>query len=134
MSIFVDTSAWYALIDEDDSGHSAAVDFKKSLTHSLVTTNYVVDEIVTLVKVRLGHEIAVEIGGKLLKESIATLVRVTSLDEKKAWEIFAKHKDKGFSFTDCTSFAVMERLGIVEAFAFDEHFEQYGGLIRLSQD
>ncbi|MCZ7384016.1 MAG: PIN domain-containing protein [Candidatus Methanoperedens sp.] len=99
-----------------------------------MTTNYVADEIVTLVKVRLGHEIAVEIGGKLWDESLATLIRVTSSDEKKAWEIFTKHRDKGFSFTDCTSFAVMQRLGIIEVFALDEHFEQYGGLIRLPQD
>lgn len=134
MSIFVDTSAWYALFDKNDSDHASAVRFKESLTHSLVTTNYVADEIITLVKVRLGHRITVEIGEKLWDESLATLIQVTSMDEKMAWEIFVKHKDKGFSFTDCTSFAVMERLGINEAFAFDEHFEQYGGLIRLPQD
>ncbi len=120
MSIFVDTSAWYALFDKNDSDHASAVRFKESLTHSLVTTNYVADEIITLVKVRLGHRITVEIGEKLWDESLATLIQVTSMDEKMAWEIFVKHKDKGFSFTDCTSFAVMERLGINEAFAFDE--------------
>ncbi len=87
-----------------------------------------------LAKARLGHDIAVEIGEKLWNESIATLVRVTSQDEKRAWEIFVKHRDKGFSFTDCSSFAVMERLGIIEAFAFDEHFGQYDNLIRLPQD
>ncbi|MDD5472983.1 MAG: PIN domain-containing protein [Candidatus Methanoperedens sp.] len=134
MSIFVDTSAWYALFDKNDSDHASAVRFKESLTHSLVTTNYVADEIITLVKVRLGHRITVEIGERLWDESLATLIQVTSMDEKMAWEIFVKHKDKGFSFTDCTSFAVMERLGINEAFAFDEHFEQYGDLIRLPQD
>lgn len=131
MPIFVDTGAWYALLDKNDSYHAAAVEFKESLTHSLVTTNYVADEIITLARARLGHDIAIEIGEKLWNESIATLVRVTSQDEKKAWEIFVKHRDKGFSFTDCTSFAVMERLGIIEAFAFDEHFGQYDNLIRL---
>jgi predicted nucleic acid-binding protein len=134
LPIFVDTGAWYALLDKNDSDHIAAVEFKESLTHSLVTTNYVADEIITLAKARLGHDIAVEIGEKLWNESIATLVRVTSQDEKRAWEIFVKHRDKGFSFTDCSSFAVMERLGIIEAFAFDEHFGQYDNLIRLPQD
>lgn len=134
MSIFVDTSAWYALFDKNDSDHASAVRFKESLTHSLVTTNYVADEIITLVKVRLGHRITVEIGEKLWDESMATLIRVTSIDEKKAWEIFVKHRDKGFSFTDCTSFVVMERLGIIEAFAFDEHFEQYDDVVRLPQE
>ncbi len=134
MPIFVDTSAWYALFDKNDSDHASAVKFKESLTHSLVTTNYVVDETITLVKNRLSHKIAVEVGIKLWKEAIATLIRVTSSDEKKAWEIFVKYRDKGFSFTDCTSFAVMERLGIAEAFAFDEHFDQYDNLIGLPKD
>lgn len=134
MPIFVDTSAWYALLDKTDSDHASAVKFKESLTHSLVTTNYVADEIITLAKNHLGYRIAVEIGEKLWSGSIATLIRVTSHDEKKAWEIFVKHRDKGFSFTDCTSFSVMERLGIIEAFAFDEHFNQYGNFIRLPQD
>ena len=52
-------------------------------------------------------------------------------DEKKAWEIFVKYRDKTFSFTDCSSFALMERIGITEVFAFDEHFTQYGSFVVL---
>jgi len=131
LPIFVDTGAWYALLDKTDSCHVSAVKFKESLNHSIVTTNYVADEIITLTKARLGYMNAVEIGNKLWNETIATLIRVTPSDEKKAWDIFVKYRDKGFSFTDCTSFAVMERLGITEAFAFDEHFDQYTNIIRL---
>ena len=131
MPIFVDTSAWYALLDKTDSDHVSAVEFNKSLNHSKVTTNYVADEIITLTKARLGYRNAVEIGKKLWNETIATLIRVTPSDEKKAMEIFVNYHDKGFSFTDCTSFAVMERFGIIEAFAFDEHFDQYDNVIRL---
>lgn len=131
MPIFVDTSAWYALLDKTDSDHVSAVEFNKSLNHSIVTTNYVADEIITLTKARLGYMNAVEIGKKLWNETIATLIRITPSDEKKAMEIFVNYHDKGFSFTDCTSFAVMERFGIIEAFAFDEHFDQYENIIRL---
>ncbi|VVB52637.1 tRNA(fMet)-specific endonuclease VapC [uncultured archaeon] len=131
MPIFVDTSAWYALLDKTDSDHESAVKFKDSLNHSMTTTNYVADEIITLVKARLGYSNAVEIGRKLWNETITTLIRVSSSDEEKAWEIFVKYRDKGFSFTDCTSFAVMERFGITEAFAFDEHFDQYEKIIRF---
>ncbi len=134
MPIFVDTGAWYALLDKNDSDHASALKFMESLTHSLVTTNYVADEIITLAKNRLGYKAAVEIGRKLWDESIATLIRITFQDEKKAWEIFVKYSDKGFSFTDCTSFAVMERLEITEAFAFDEHFNQYDNIVKLPQD
>ncbi|MFZ3170350.1 MAG: PIN domain-containing protein [Candidatus Methanoperedens sp.] len=131
MPIFVDTSAWYALLDKTDSDHTSALKFKDSLNHSIITTNYVADEIITLVKARLGYINAVEIGRKLWNETISTLIRVSSSDEEKAWEIFVKYSDKGFSFTDCTSFAVMERFGITEAFAFDEHFDQYEKIIRF---
>lgn len=129
--IFVDTGAWYALLDEDDANHHAAVRFKDSLIHPLVTSNYIADEVITLVRSRLGHNVAVEIGQKLWDESIANLIRVTPRDEIKAWEIFVKYQDKAFSFTDCTSFTLMERVEVTEVFAFDEHFKQYGSFIVL---
>ena len=129
--IFVDTGAWYALLDEDDANHHAAVKFKDSLPHPLMNSNYIVDEVLTLARNRLSHKVAVEIGQKLWDESSANLIRVTPQDEKKAWEIFVKYRDKAFSFTDCTSFALMERVGITEVFAFDEHFKQYGNFIVL---
>ena len=129
--IFVDTSAWYALLDKNDANHYAAVKFYDSLVHPLVTSNYIADEVITLARIRLGYKVAVEIGQKLWAESIANLIRVMPEDEKKAWEIFVKYRDKAFSFTDCTSFALMERVGITEVFAFDEHFKQYGNFIVL---
>ena len=100
----------------------------------MVTSNYIVDEVITLSRNRLGYEVAVEIGQKLWDESIANLIRVIPQDEKKAWEIFVTYHDKTFSFTDCTSFALMERIGITEAFAFDEHFTQYGRFIVLPRE
>ncbi len=128
--IFVDTSAWYALLDTSDANHHAAVKFKDSLAHPLMTSNYVVGEVITLVRNRPGYKAAVETGQKLW-EYIADLIRVMPRDERKAWEIFVQYRDKNFSFTDCTSFALMERMGITEAFAFDEHFKQYGSFIVL---
>ena len=127
--IFVDTSAWYALLDKSDANHHAAVNFKDSLDHPMVTSNYIADEVITLARNRLGHKVAVEIGQKLWNESIANLIHVTPNDEKKAWAIFVKYSDKTFSFTDCTSFALMERVGITEVFAFDDHFMQYMNFI-----
>jgi len=129
--IFVDTSAWYALLDKNDANHYAAVKFYDSLVHPLVTSNYIADEVITLARIRLGYKVAVEVGQKLWDESIANLIRVMPEDEKKAWEIFVKYRDKTFSFTDCSSFALMERIGITEVFAFDEHFTQYGSFVVL---
>jgi predicted nucleic acid-binding protein len=100
-----------------------------TLTRPLVTSNYTFDEIITLIRMHLGHHIAVRFGERLRQEKIAQLVRLTEKDEQKAWEIFERHQDKEFSFTDCTSFALMERLQIDTAFAFDRHFRQYGKFV-----
>jgi len=59
-SIFVDTSAWYAVIDENDQDHTAALDKIRNLDRLLLTSNYILDEILTLLKVRLGSPIAIQ--------------------------------------------------------------------------
>ncbi|HWP92075.1 MAG TPA: hypothetical protein VNN20_07755 [Thermodesulfobacteriota bacterium] len=51
--------------------------------------------------------------------------RVSAEDENRTWEIAKSYKDKTFSFTDCTSFSICERLEIKDVFAFDEHFMRY---------
>ena len=127
--IFTDTSAWYAYIDKSDADHAAAIKLVKNLDRPLITSNYIFDEILTLVKLRMGYHIAINLGQKLWSQEVAVLVRLTKEDESRAWEIFIQYEDKGFSFTDCTSFAIMERLKIDTAFVFDDHFIQYGKFI-----
>ncbi len=129
--IFVDTSAWYAFIDKNDRDHPAAMNKVKVLDRSLLTSNYVHDEILTLLKTRLGPSIAISFGQKLWDQEVSALVRITEEDEARAWGIFRQYRDKGFSFTDCTSFALMERLDIDTVFAFDDHFVQYGKFVTL---
>ncbi len=67
-----------------------------------------------------------EIGAELLSEAAARIEWVTPTDVQSAWNIFVSFRDKEWSFTDCISRVVMERLGITHAFAFDEHFRQFG--------
>ena len=129
--IFVDTSAWYAFIDRNDRDHSAAVNKVQGLDRFLLTSNYVFDEILTLLKTKLGPSIAISFGQKLWDQEVSALVRVTEEDETRAWRIFRQYKDKGFSFTDCTSIALMERLDIDTVFAFDDHFVEYGKFVIL---
>ena len=124
--IFVDTSAWYAIIDKNDQDHAAAVSKIQILDRPLVTGNYILDEILTLLKTRLGPSIAIPFGQKLWDQEVSALVRITEEDEEEAWRVFRQYADKGFSFTDCTSFALMERLDINTVFALDDHFAQYG--------
>lgn len=58
--------------------------------------------------------------------SFAQIARIEEQDFLQAWELFRRYDDKAWSFTDCTSRVIMERLGIQRAFAFDDHFRQFG--------
>jgi len=123
--VLVDTSAVYTLIDRDDTYHRKAVTILRSLPSRGLTpllTNFIVAECHALLLSRLGAETA---RGWLLKQSWP-VEPVNLQDEEKAQEIIRRYTDKTFSYTDATSFAVMERLGVREAFAFDPHFQQYG--------
>jgi hypothetical protein len=125
--IFVDTGAWYALVDKDDADHTAAVIFLAANTTPLITTNAVFSETITLIRYRIGHEAARIFGQKLKESTFVRMVAVTPADEDRAWEIFTKYQDQDFSFTDCTSFAVMQRMKLATAFAFDRHFKVTAG-------
>lgn len=120
--IFVDTSAWYAIVDNDDSDHKTAVTFHTGNTTPLITTNAVFSETITLIRYRIGHNAARIFGQKLKESSFVTIIAVSPADEERAWEIFNKYQDQDFSFADCTSFAVMQRMKISTAFTFDKHF------------
>lgn len=129
MKVFVDTSAWCALVDAADKQHSRAATIWQTILNggdSLVTTDYIFDETVTLLRQKLGHLIAVEFGTDLLASKVCSLVEVNRDIRQKAWDIFVKYKDKKFSFTDCTSFAIVDDQSIKQSFAFDAHFKQYG--------
>ncbi|MDH5769426.1 MAG: PIN domain-containing protein, partial [Nitrospirota bacterium] len=73
-----------------------------------------------------SHHAAIIFGDSLLRSRISRIVDVTEEDRLKAWEIFKKYEDKEFSFTDCTSFALMKNLRLQKSFTFDEHFRQMG--------
>ena len=128
--IFVDSSVWYALVNARDKNHLAAKRFLDA-GHRLLTTNFVVDETITLVLVRKGYQAAVDLGEQLWSEEQAHIVWLSRADQRVAWQLFKRYSDKEFSFTDCTSFVVMERLGLTHAFAFDEHFSQMGQFVRV---
>ena len=123
---FVDTGAWYALVDRKDPDHRRVADFLEDQPLRLVTTNFVFDESVTLIRYRLGFAAAKSFGDHLLSAGIASLLPVGQRDEARAWEIFTRYRDKSFSFTDCTSFAMMQRLKIDSAVAIDDDFRAFG--------
>ena len=92
----------------------------------LVTTNFVLDETYTGLRGKIQHTAILRFRDSVRQSRRLSVIRITEAVEDQAWEIFARYEDKDFSFTDCTSFAMMQQLGITTAFAFDEHFGQFG--------
>lgn len=133
--IFVDTGAWFALAVRNDPDHAAAIAWLETNHEPLVTTDYILAETATLLRMRdktiRGHRLAVRIATSILRAESATLERVREEDLRRALEIFRTYRDHLFSFVDCTSFVIMERLGITHAFAFDRHFNEYPGISRV---
>ena len=126
--IFVDTGAWFATFVPNDPDHRAADAWLEQNTAPLVTTDFVLDELLTLLKRRGEFERAVRLGQSIMDGSIADMQWVTPSDLQAAWHTYQRFRDKQWSFTDCTSRVVIERLSISAAFAFDEHFRQFGNV------
>lgn len=129
MRVFVDTSAWFALNSRKDQHHKQARDFIASLKHNpvlLLTTDYVVDETLTLLRFKVSHREAAAFLRLFSRSPQVVREQVTSDHIKHAEEIFSRYRDKYWSFTDCVSFAFMEEKGLKDAFAFDENFSQFG--------
>ena len=132
--LFVDTSAFVALTDRRDRNHGASKRFLRSVgkkRRPLVTSTDVLDEVVTLVRYRIGHSVAVEIGEKLFASKWCRVLDVGDDTRRAAWDLFVRHDDQRFSFTDCTSFALMRSMGIDDAFTFDRTDFLAAGLVPL---
>lgn len=129
MKLFLDTGFIIALEAADDQYHHAALAQWQSFAAPLpilVTTSYVFDEVVTFFTVRRRPTKAAEIGNLLLNSPSVQLIHIDEALFREAWTYFMRYSDKSYSFTDCSSFIVMKRLGIVTALTFDKHFMMAG--------
>jgi predicted nucleic acid-binding protein len=124
--VFVDTSAWYAFVDRADPSHDPVVATFKARRGRLVTSDYVFDEIVTLLRYRAGWAAAHRLGETLWSDRIAQLARISPGDCEAAWRLFARRDDQRLSFTDCTSVALMQRLKLTVAITLDSDFRALG--------
>ena len=127
--IFLDSSFFKALIDPKDDFHRQAKIIWENIFTSnlkLLTTNYILDETFTLLRVKCGLKIVKKLCEVLdqFAEKIK-VVRVLPTDDTNAWEWFWNDWSK-LSFTDCTSFAVMKRLSLTKVATFDQHFASAG--------
>ena len=131
-SIFVDTSAFIALIDRDDQFHAQAKEFyRKKLKppFKFITSNFAICETLNFLRARLPLKYAVEFRENIVSSQIIEIIHITQRVEDAAFYAMKSHKDKNYSFTDCTSFTVMKELDIATAFTFDGHFKQMGFIV-----
>lgn len=125
--IFIDTSAFYAVLDADDEVHAQARVGWLGLIRDgrpLVTSNYVCVETCALVQARLGMDAV-----RVLFDDMLPMVTVVMLDETlhtKAIATLLGANRRNLSLVDCTSFAMMRHRSTVIAFAFDQHFAEQG--------
>ena len=123
MSLFVDTSIWYAAVDLDDSANSSAKTILSS-GEALVTTDHVLAETWLLLHHKLNRQAAERFWAGL-RSGGASIEPVTLSDLEAAWQIGQSWTDQDFSIVDRTSFAVMQRLGMSRATSLDNHFAVY---------
>jgi hypothetical protein len=118
-----------ACADEADPAHRRALEARDSALKSgkvLVTTDYVIDETLTLIRLRLTLAAAEEWWTQLEGSSRLRWEWIGVARAEKARDVFFRYRDKRYSFTDCTSFVVMKELKLKEALTTDRHFRQMG--------
>ena len=122
--VFVDTSIWYAAADDGDASNETARGLLTERAGSLVTSDLVLAELWNLVNARIGHGIANRVVAAVVG-GIARVECTTGADLEAAEAVAAAFDDQSFSLTDRTSWALMERLAIMDALALDADFRIY---------
>lgn len=127
--IFVDTGAFLARFVQRDQHHERASRAWQQLENDaprLFTSNFVFDELFTLLGRKTSYAFAAERARHLLASRKLEVLRPTEETEMVALDVFEKFADQKVSFTDCTSFVLMREHRIDRVFSFDRHFALAG--------
>ena len=132
---FVDISGWAALIDTTERQHTEASDWyerARQQKRKLVTTNYVLTELVSLLisPLHMPRSLIISSIEGLTASPYIEVVHIDPAFHAQAWRLLIQCRDKDWSLVDCSSFVLMQQYGITEAITTDHHFEQ-AGFIRL---
>lgn len=127
MSVFVDTSAFFAVLDSGDANHEPArAEWERLIAdrEALHTTNYVIVETAALLQSRIGLDALRDFAADVLP-----IVDVHVVDEglhRSAFHALLVASRRWLSLVDCASFECMRRTGLGRAFCFDPHFGEQG--------
>lgn len=128
-SVFADTGYWIALLNPDDDLHPKARQVSDTVSSNLIVTSEMI--LVELLNAFSGkgcfyRQKAVSLTNYILNSFSISVVSHTNTLFREALELYSQRPDQAWSYTDCTSFIIMQERGILEALAYDKHFEQAG--------
>jgi predicted nucleic acid-binding protein len=131
MEILVDTSGWADAVLKNTADHAAMEAFYKQCIaqkRPLITSNYILAEVVALLQARsrASREAILRLVRRIKQLAHIDIIYIDRSIDDAAWEMLEQYRDKEWSLTDATSFVIMQRRGIQEAFTSDHHFEQAG--------
>lgn len=135
-SVFVDSGGWLSIVIRTDRYHAeGSVYYRRLLDErtELITSDYVLDEVITRLRYDVGHEAAkrfIQLVEKAIEGGVLRLVYVDESIWYEAVQVFLQYADVRLSFTDCTSFAILQRLGVMEVFGYDAHFGLVGAMLQ----
>jgi len=127
--IFIDTGAFLARYLSNDQYHAQSNEIWDAIRRrreSCFTTNFVLNEVFTLLGRRAGNKFAADRALNIYASRVIKIMRPDRKAEVQAIDTFEKYADQKISFTDCISFVLMKREGIKRAFSFDFHFRLAG--------
>ncbi|HEX8399400.1 MAG TPA: PIN domain-containing protein [Pyrinomonadaceae bacterium] len=133
--IFVDTSGWGNLVDVQQQFHyetKLIYQTAKQNGSRLVTTNYVIAELVALLTspLKIPRSKSIDFIESIKTSSLVDIIHINESLDSKAWDLLVNRTDKNWSLVDCSSFVIMQENNISEALSTDHHFEQ-AGFVRL---
>lgn len=133
--IFIDTSGWGNLLDVSQPFHpiaSTLYRLARQQHHQMVTTKYIVAELVALLAspLRLPRKQTISFIQNLKASPYVKIQHIDAEIDAQAWQLLSSREDKEWSLVDCSSFIVMSQSNILEALTNDHHFEQ-AGFVRL---
>ncbi|MHA1266542.1 MAG: type II toxin-antitoxin system VapC family toxin [Candidatus Helarchaeota archaeon] len=130
MKLFIDSGPIIARINKKDPNHERILTILTDLKNRkytitrIFTSNYIIDESVTHVLYDTNrHDMAIKVLDLVESSKILEVLWITPEIEIEARKIFRQYKDQNYSFTDCTSFALMKKFNISSVLTFDKHFK-----------
>ncbi|MEA2604418.1 MAG: uncharacterized protein QOF89_5410 [Acidobacteriota bacterium] len=128
-AVFADSSYWMALLNPEDTLHEKARDVSESFKRSrIVTSEMVLTEVLDGFSKsgKSFRQAAVSLVEDLLQDGNVSIVKQTSRQFHNALSLYAQRRDKDWGLTDCSSFRIMNRYRLTQAFTHDRHFGQAG--------